>query len=312
MLNITNQRITHFCSSLLEQDKAEEKIGFVDVGSGGPLKEPWSLLPAETINKFDFEPTAGDGTLPLCVSNKSGKASFYVAFNERDSSLHQPCTDFIARYAFDDMLTKKTIPVECTSLDEHFSGRYESIDAIDINVEGHDFQVLQGASQLLGAGTIKILKVEFELVQAYEGQGYFSDIDALLRKKNFRLAGIEIGYVRSLKCRDVFFQGEPIWGKALYAPTIAAFKQKLTLTNGNNKASAKREMAEAISLYMAAKLPSYAYDVIDVALTIGLISQPESVKLGIRVAECFRWAKFEARLSRFKRLWISLWNVVKR
>jgi FkbM family methyltransferase len=312
MLNITNQRITNFCSFLLEQDKEAEKIGFVDVGSGGELKEPWSFIPAEMITMFDFEPTADSGTLPLCISNKTGTAPFFVAFNERDSSFHQPCNDFVDRYAFDEMHTKKTITVECTSLDEHFSGRYESIDAIDINVEGHDFQVLQGASLLLGAGTIKLLKVEFELIQVYEGQGYFSDIDALLREKNFRLAGMQIEYVRPIKCRSTFFQGEPLWGKALYAPTIASLTQKLTLIHSKNKASAKREMAAAISLYMAAKLPGYACDVIDVALAIGLISQPEGVKLGKRVAECFRWAKFEEGLSRFKRLWISLWNVIKR
>jgi FkbM family methyltransferase len=312
MLNITNRRITNFCSFLFEQDKEAEKIGFVDVGSGGKLKEPWSLIPAETITKFNFEPTADGGTLPLCISNKSGMAQFFVAFNERDSSFHQPRADFVDRYAFDDMLTKKTISVEVTSLDEYFSGRYESIDAIDINVEGHDFQVLQGASHLLDAGTIKLLKVEFELVQAYEGQGYFSDIDALLRGKDFRLAGIEIEYVHPITCRNVFFGGEPLWGKALYAPNIAAFTQKLTLAKAKNQTRAKREMAAAISLYMSAKLPSYAYDVIDVALANGLISQPESLKLGMRVAECFRWAKFEEGLSRFTKLWISLWNVIRR
>ena len=115
-----------------------------------------------------------------------------------------------------------------------------------------------------------------------------------------------------IKYRNVFFAGEPLWGKALYAPNIAAFTQKLTLAKAKNEASAKREMAAAISLYMAAKLPSYAFDVIDVALAVGLISQPESLKLGMRVAECFRWAKFEEGLSRFKKLWISLWNVIKR
>lgn len=311
MLNITNRRIKNFCSFLLEQDKEADKVGFVDVGSGGELKEPWSLLPAEAITTFDFEPTADGGTMPLCVSNKTGTAQFFVAFDERASSFHRPLADFVGRYAFDNMLTKKTIPVECTTLDKHFSGRYELIDAIDINVEGHDFQVLQGARQLLTAGAIKLLKIEFELIHVYEGQGYFSDIDALLRENNFRLAGIQIDYVRPIECRSVFFQGEPLWGKALYAPTIAAFTQRLKCAQDKNKANAKREMSEAISLYMAAKLPSYACDVIDVALAIGLISQTESENLRMRVVECFRWAKFEEGLSRFKRLWISLWSAIK-
>lgn len=145
MLHITDRRIKKFCSLLLKQGNEAGNIGFVDVGSGGELKKPWSLLPAGAVTTFDFEPTVGGDALPLCVSNKIGDAPFFVAFDERASSFHKPLADFVDRYAFDSMLTKKEITVECTTLDEYFSGRYELIDAIDINVEGHDFQVLQGA-----------------------------------------------------------------------------------------------------------------------------------------------------------------------
>ena len=263
------------------------------------------------MTTFDFEPTTKSGTLPLCVSNSTGTASFFVAFDERASSFHQPLIEFVNRYAFHSMLTKKTISVESTTLDKHFADQYELIDAVDINVEGHDFQVLQGAQQLLNTGAIKLLKVEFELVQAYEGQGYFSDIDALLRGQGYRLAGIQIDHVRPTICKDVFFEGEPLWGKALYAPTIAAFTKKLLIILSKDVVSAQREIAAAISIYMAAKLPGYVYDVIDVALEIGLITQAEGFLLRTQSAECFRWAKFEKRLYRFKGLFISLWNIIR-
>jgi FkbM family methyltransferase len=310
-LSITNRRIKNFCSFLLEENNEAEKVGFVDVGSGGNLKEPWSLIPAEGISKFEFEPTGTKGVLPLCVSNKSGSAEFFVAVNERDSSFHQPRADFIGRYGFEEMLTKKVISVECTSLDEYFSGRYQSIDAMDINVEGHDFQVLQGASQLLDTGATKLIKVEFQLARVYEGQGNFSDIDSLLREKGFRLAGIQIDNVRPRKYKNIFFKGEPLWGKALYVPNIDELAKKFSLAKAENESIARREMAVGISLYMAAKLPSYAYDAIDAALAVGIISQSESLKLGMRIAECFRWAKIEEGLSGLRKVWISLCGSIR-
>ena len=112
MLHITDRRIENFCRFLLNQDNGGRKIGFVDVGSGGDLKEPWSLLPAGLLTTFDFEPTSADGeSLPLCISNKTGKAQFFIAHDERASSFHKPLANFVDRYAFNNMLTKKEITV---------------------------------------------------------------------------------------------------------------------------------------------------------------------------------------------------------
>lgn len=312
MLHITDRRIEGFCRVLLEQDVGRN-IGFVDVGSGGDLKEPWALLPAERVSIFDFEPTNADGeTLPICVSNKMGKAQFFVAHDERASSLHKPLADFVERYAFDSMLTKKVVTVECTSLDEYFSGRYDLIDAIDINVEGHDFQVLQGSSKLLAASTIKLLKVEFELVPAYEGQGYFSEIDPFLRAANFRLAGIQIDYARPAKVRNIFSPGEPLWGKALYAPTKAHLESKLLhLHNTDTNGMARKEVNVAIAIYTAAKLPGYANDVICSAETIGIISLSEGEKLRLSLISCFQWARAEEGLRRLNELWTSFLNLFR-
>ncbi|MDE2511435.1 MAG: hypothetical protein KGL74_09955, partial [Elusimicrobia bacterium] len=68
------------------------------------MKAPWSLIPKERITSFDFEPTAADGNgAPRCISDKSGKATFHVAHDERASSLHQPLAEFVDRFRFDNM-----------------------------------------------------------------------------------------------------------------------------------------------------------------------------------------------------------------
>lgn len=301
---ITNQRIATFCRNLLAQNGVEGKIGFVDIGSGGELKEPWALLPTEHLTTFDFEPTNTNGEiLPLCVSNRTGIAEFFVAHDERASSFHKPLADFVDRYALNSMLTKKAIAVECTTLDEYFSGRYELIDAVDINVEGHDFQVLQGADKLLAVGGIKLLKIEFELIPVYEGQGYFTDIDIYLRARNFRLADIQIGRDRPEKVRNVFHLGEPLWGKALYAPTRDHLNNRLAqLHDGCNTAIARNEIASAIALYTSAKLPGYVYDVIEAAEAAGIFSFSEASQMRDRIKHVFCWAKPEEGLRRLAEL----------
>lgn len=313
MLQVTESRIRNFCRTVLEQGGEARNIGFVDVGSGGDLKEPWALLPAERVSTFDFEPTrGGNGGLPLCVSDRSGEASFFVAHDERASSFHKPLPEFVARYALGGMLTKKTVTVERVSLDEYFSGRYEQVDAIDINVEGHDLQVLQGATGLLAAGAVKLLKVEFELISVYEGQGYFADIDTFMRAKDFRLAWIEIENGRPSGVTTTFSQGEPLWGKALYAPTIGCCTSRFQrIQAAGDAAGARKEMAAAISLYMAARLPGYVCDVIVIAEKVGLIDSLEASQLRLRLADTLRWAKMEEGLRRVKRLWASVTGSLK-
>lgn len=312
MLQITEGRITDFCRYLLEQGEARN-VGFVDVGSGGDLKEPWSLLPPERITTFDFEPTGQEGDQPpLCVSDKEGKADFFVAYDERASSFHKPLPEFVDRYAFDGMLTKETLAVDCVSLDTHFAGRYDLIDAIDINVEGHDFQVLQGATQLLTAGMVKLLKVEFELIPAYEGQGYFSDIDTLLRDKGFRLAEIQIDCIRPIWVRGLYFPGEPVWGKALYVPEFSHRLIRMQhLYDSRGPDAARREMATSVALYASAKMPGFAFDVIAIAEKIGLIESSEGDNLRSRLVDVLQWAKAEEGLRRLGRLWHSLMAILK-
>jgi hypothetical protein len=286
-------------------------IGFADVGAGGALKAPWRLLPPECVNKFDFEPT--DSGAPLCISDRSGHAEFHVAIDSCASSLHRPLSEFVDRFGFSGMHTKQTITVDCTSLDRYFAGRYKDVDAMDVNVEGHDYQVLQGAAQLLGAGGLKLLKIEFELVPAYEGQKYFADIDECLRAHQFRLAHIQVDHVRPAKVRSLYHEGESIWGKALYAPTAALLTSQLPdVQHTRGTAAARRELGAGIGLYAAARIPGFAYDSIQIGESIGLLSDAESAWIRHEFERAFRWAKLETGLNRLGNLARSVLGVAAR
>ena len=102
----------------------------------------------------------------------------------------------------------------------------ERIDAIDINVEGHDFQVLQGMKNIIKNSLIKLIKIEFELTKVWDGQGWFSDIDGFMRDNDYELVDIELEYLRQANVKNIFHKGIPVWGKAYYSPSINKFKER--------------------------------------------------------------------------------------
>lgn len=288
MLEVTARRKQRLCSELLAQTDAV--VGLADVGSGGPLKRPWKLLPARHLRKFDFEPTRGNGALPLCVSNRSGRAQFFVARDERGSSFHKPLPAFAERFGQWSHLPARTIEVECTTLDSHFAGRYDEVDALDINVEGHDYQVLQGGRDLLHAGVVKLLKIEFELAAVWEGQGWLSDIDPQLRSQGYLLAGIDIERARPLSVQRYFHPGEPLWGKAVYVPgpeRWSALLQRL------RDAALEQTVAKAVALYVAADLLGQAFDILDLGARAGSLTRLQPSRIKQRIAAAYRWARLE-------------------
>jgi FkbM family methyltransferase len=291
MLNNTARRKQQVCLELLSGSGAV--IGFADVGSGGALKAPWSLLPASHVRTFAFEPTdPARSAVPLCVSNETGPAEFFVAHDERSSSFHRPAAGFVARFGMHSMLTARTIEVERTTLDAYFEGRYESVDAIDINVEGHDFQVLQGAARVLAAGALKLLKIEFELAPAWDGQGWFSDIDALLRASGYCLAGIEIESARPANVRHCFHPGEPVWGKALYVPGPQRWKAMLERLGPDGDA-VRQAVGKAVALYVVADIPGHAFDVIDLSSGFGGPQGSDAQQIKDAVTGAYRSARIE-------------------
>lgn len=304
----TAQRKQQFCKELLAG--IASPIGFVDVGSGGELKYPWDTLPVEHLRKFNFEPTdAGGSGLPLCISNHNGQAQFHVAHDERASSLHEPSGEFAERFGHQSIYTKKTLDVQCTTLDRYFEGKHEQIDLMDVNVEGHDFQALQGAEQLIAAGTVQLIKVEFELTEVWKGQGWFSDIDALLRAKGFDLADMEVEYARTVKAQHIFHRGEPLWGKGMYVRNAAFWRQMLHSKPA--PAVVSTALRKAVALCVVVDLPGRAFDVLDVAVELAPNVFTDAAFVRERIAWVYGKARHDAVAGEMKRVGRFLTNMIK-
>jgi FkbM family methyltransferase len=281
-VTITDRRKRRFCRDLLTEADAE--IGFVDVGSGGPLKLPWSMLPPDKLRMFAFEPTgAHERPLPICVSNRNGTAQFHVARDERASSFHPALREFADRFGMPSLHSDRTIEVECVTLDHYFDGKFATLDALDVNVEGHDLQVLQGGTELLRAADLKLVKVEFEVAAVWEGQGWFGDIDSLMRGHGYDLVDVDIEFARPVSSKHCFHRGEPVWGKALYAPSRGRWRAMLERRPA--AADRKRSIAKAVALYIAADVPGRAFDVLEL--------DGASTQLTERIGVVYRWAKLD-------------------
>ncbi|MEJ0084665.1 MAG: FkbM family methyltransferase [Pseudomonadota bacterium] len=296
MFDITNRRKARLMARLFERVGAT--IGFADVGSGGPLKLPWSLLPAAQLRKFDFEPVGEQGGALLCISNRIGHALFYVARDERGSSFHVPLGDFVQRFAMHSLLTARTIEVQCTTLDEFFAGRFGEVDAMDVNIEGHDLQALQGAERLLREGLIKLIKVEFETAHVWQGQGWLSDIDPLMRANGYVLADIEFDYLRPANARGLYHRGEPLWGKAIYVPGANRWNEAAARLRATHTAL-EEMLARGIALYLAADMPGHALDVLDLGVCMDSFTRIDATALRAEVAQAYRWAKVEYGVDQF-------------
>lgn len=288
---ITGKRKKVFAREILAH--TGRLIGFADVGSGGTLKTPWSNLPGEYLRKFDFEPTSGSGnSLPLCISDHCGIADFHVAHDERASSFHDANIDFARRFGQESIFPKKTIQVACVTLDEYFKDTLDEVDAIDINVEGHDLRVLLGSRQLLEHGFIKLIKIEFELSPVWHGQGWFSEIDAHLRSKGYDLVDVELGYGRPVNVGHFYSKGEPLWGKGYYTPSPSLLRERLAHYEGSALAG---HVTCAVALLVAAGLAGRAFDILDMAAPRLKGLDVEQIKA--RIAHVFAWARIEYGLS---------------
>jgi FkbM family methyltransferase len=293
MYNFTDKRKASFCRSVLGHSASS--LVFVDVGAGGSLKHPWILLPAGKLEKVDFEPEGSTqaGDLPLCISNESGEKPFYIARDPRASSLHEADPAFVDWFGQDGMLAARAIKVRCATLDEYFSGQYERLDFLDINVEGHDFQVLQGSERLFQSAFIKAVKIEFELAAAWQGQGWFGDIDAWMKRHGFELMDISVDRIRPACVRHLYHPGEPVWGKAFYVPGRGAWEQR---KNSVDPKTLTDDVLKAVVLWTILDAPGRAVELLKV-LSPGVLPI-DPVLLQREIAKVFRRAFVDAVTGR--------------
>jgi FkbM family methyltransferase len=156
--------------------------------------------------------------IPLALSNKIGESTLYVTQNPMCSSLYPPDESYLKRFAglIDLVGLDFTIELEITTLDAICQAEaIRSIDFLQIDVQGADLQVLQGATQLLDRSVLAV-QIEVEFAPLYHNQPLFSDVDAYLRNQGFSLFDL----VQAHRPRQISpiqgRVGQLLWGDAFY------------------------------------------------------------------------------------------------
>jgi len=166
--------------------------------------------------------------IPLALSNRVGESTLYVTKSPMCSSLYAPNESYLARFAGLSELVNLdfTVELETTTLDafcadeatpSQIATRINAIDFLQIDVQGADLLVLQGASQLLSRSVLAV-QIEVEFSPLYREQPLFADVDSYLRTKDFTLFDLVNSYRhRQISpIRAVRRAGQILWADAFY------------------------------------------------------------------------------------------------
>ena len=92
------------------------------------------------------------------------------------------------------LLLEAEIPVQTVAIDD--LAEIQDFDAIKLDVQGAELDVLKGAQKKLSAATLVLSEVEF--IPLYENQPLFGDVDGFLRAHGFLLHHLDYPAMRMM------------------------------------------------------------------------------------------------------------------
>jgi FkbM family methyltransferase len=169
--------------------------------------------------------------IPLAVWNQTGTATLYVTKHPGCCSLYPPNSIVVERfheYAERHKLMG-TVEIKTTTLDEYFADHNRSIDFLQLDVQGGELNVLQGAVQLLKQQVLAI-ESEVNFIELYQNQPLFSEVDSYLRHQEFTL--FDFGKRWYAQRQEVPMHsrqhiGQLVWTDAFYFRDLVRLDQNL-------------------------------------------------------------------------------------
>ncbi|MGL4623001.1 MAG: FkbM family methyltransferase [Chroococcidiopsis sp.] len=210
------------CRKLTSQD---------DYGSQG-----WNIFaPRLTIYGFDADADACEAAnadiearqvnwtekhIPLALAKSVGESTLYVTQHPMCSSLYPPNEPYLKRFAQLPELVKLdfTVELETATLDDFCQTEgIDQIDFLQIDVQGAELLVLEGATEILNRSILAV-QVEVSFSNLYLNQPLFADVDVYLRNQGFTLFDLTgATRVRSYSpISSTVRSGQLLWGDAFY------------------------------------------------------------------------------------------------
>lgn len=233
--------MTFFLQSLKDQGHLENvSMTVCNVGSRKLTEkddygsQAWGLFaPNLTIYGFDADADACEAAnadvedrqvnwkeqhFPYAISNNIGEATLYVTVDPMCSSLYPPNEVYLSRFlGLSELVSLDfTIEIETTTLDAIAQAeKIDEIDFIQIDVQGANLNVLQGATSLLEKSILAV-QIEVEFSPLYLNEPLFSEIDRFMRAHGFVLFDLAIARRSRTLLQSQNRPGQVLWGDAFY------------------------------------------------------------------------------------------------
>jgi FkbM family methyltransferase len=220
--------------------------------------------------------------IPKALGNQIGKTVIYITKYPGCSSLYPPSKEYIKRFASNSELIElvDVQEIEITTLDAFCQNeKINEIDFLQIDVQGAEIHVLEGARQIVENGVLGIL-TEIEFSEIYTGQPLFSDVDISLRSQGFTL--FDFGKLNRNIRRDtpIFSQSHP----GTLSWTDAFYFRDLIQANINTPLKTPEKIFKLACLADILSFPDYALELLKY-LTINYGNNP-SYNFANNIIEC--------------------------
>ena len=210
-----------------------DAIVLLDVGARYGIHPRWQGL-SRHLRAYAFEPDPEEcqrindnasslsyhlECLPYALGNgNEASVPLYICEDPGCSSLYEPNLGLASQSYFGDrMKVTRTIRVSINRLDDVCEQRNLRPDALKVDTQGYELEILKGAGSILS--DVKLVELEVEFNEQYRGQPLFSDVDLYMRSMGFALLGLRRSYWRrkvdQKKLRSAF-GGQIMHGDAIY------------------------------------------------------------------------------------------------
>lgn len=213
---------SHFQNSVLSKYFENEGIDFLDIGARGGVHDIVDPI-ASLTNVIAFEPDLAECTrllqlkglsecwksfqlIPEGLYKYQQLMPLFLYSEPNNNSIYEPNEHIVNRYNMDKFTVVDAISAQLTSLDSLCSPNFGSQlktrgDVIKLDVQGAEYDVLEGASSLLNSKTSVVI-CEVSFCEIYKNQKLFSDVEILLRKHGLSFYGFGPQHTRSKKLLD--------------------------------------------------------------------------------------------------------------
>ncbi|ASY12567.1 methyltransferase [Candidatus Planktophila dulcis] len=179
----------------------------IDVGghNGSSIERYRKIWPAVKIHSFEpnselmqemlakFSDLANIKLNRLGVSNFRGKSSFNIHSTSTGSSSILAVdreTEFSRRRGIADS-TVSTVEIDVTTLDSYLNeNALESVNILKVDVQGYEFEVIQGAQNSLRSGKIDFVEIELIVADVYRHEKNWTDTVKLLTECGYSTIAI--------------------------------------------------------------------------------------------------------------------------